>query len=53
MRGSLFERGPGRPVEDREHTFRPNYLMLYPVYQCGEGAGEIGGVVRGRRWRWC
>src|SRR5437764_8771817 len=34
MRTPPLERGPGRPVEDREHTFRPNQLVLCPVYQC-------------------
>src|SRR5437763_4648973 len=34
MLESPFERGPGRPVEGRTRTFRPNYLMLAPCYQC-------------------
>src|SRR6516225_4209422 len=27
-------RGEGRPVKRRTRTFRPNYLMLAPCYQC-------------------
>src|SRR5215813_3751861 len=30
----LSGRGPGRPVKRRTRTFRPNYLMLAPTYQC-------------------
>src|SRR5262245_46871196 len=28
------DRGPGRPVADRTHTFRPNYLSFAGTYQC-------------------
>lgn len=34
MLESPFERGSGRPVRRRTRTFRPNYLMLAPSYQC-------------------
>src|SRR5438067_121974 len=34
MSRSPFERGPCRSVENQEHTFRPNYLMMAPCYQC-------------------
>ena len=34
MLDSPFGRGPGRPVKRRTRTFRPNYLMLAPSYQC-------------------
>jgi hypothetical protein len=34
MSRSPLERGPGCLAEGQEHTFRPNYLMLCPVYQC-------------------
>src|SRR5689334_11815255 len=29
-----LDRGDARPVRRRTRTFRPNYLMLAPVYQC-------------------
>src|SRR5690242_19864627 len=34
MLDSPCGRGPGRPVKRRTRTFRPNYLMLCPSYQC-------------------
>src|SRR5205085_12569952 len=29
-----FSRGPGRPVQRRTRTFRPNYLSFAGTYQC-------------------